>query len=361
VSFLRVARLFRLGRILRSFRMVKFLRSIRSMMISITGSIMHLVSAMLIMCMFMFVVALILMQGVAGDIQYFAVELNTDSRLLQSVFSDASGHSKIEEIMDLYGGIDRTMMTLFLTVSGGLEWSKAAEPVARLGTFYGFVWTCYIAFMVFGMLNVLTGIFVDTAMAAMNNDRDNMIADHVEEKNALISTISKVFESSDKDGSGMLTEEELAELLRNNEVMVYLNAIGIDSTEAQGLFQLLDDDASGTVSIDEFVTGFLRIKGGAKAVDMLSLMYENRKVSKKLNKIFKKTEDLQKALAIVNHRVTAQAVVDSSRSPRDQARGPGTQLLESIQAFGLNEMSLASRMLTFAHDEPNAATPQVVK
>jgi len=68
--------------------------------------------------------------------------------------------------------------------------------------------------------------------------------------------------------------------LQDPQLVTYFHAIGLDTTEAMGLFQLLDEDGSGTVSIDEFVTGFLRLKGTAKAVDMVTLMYENRKISK---------------------------------------------------------------------------------
>jgi len=282
VNFLRVVRLFRLGRILRAFRMIKFMRNFRSMMIAISGSILHLLSALLVMCLFIFVIALVIMQCVASDIYEVA----------------AIG---VEEIDTFYGGIATTMMTLFLTVSGGLEWQIAKEPVAKMGAYYDVIWTGYIAFMVFGLLNVLTGIFVDTAMSAMNNDRDNMIQSQLEERKALISTICRVFQNADTNDSGLLSENEIEVLLQDQELIAYLNAIGIDSTEAKGLFQLLDDDQSGSVSIDEFVTGFLRLKGGAKVLDAVTLLHENRKISRKLTKIFLETKALQETLSLQHH------------------------------------------------------------
>lgn len=291
-------------------------------------------------------------------------------------------------------------MTLFLTVSGGLEWSQAAGPVAKLGLSYALIWIGYIAFMVFGMLNVLTGIFVETAMDAMNNDRDNMIQSQIEERESLISTISNVFRSTDTDGSGMLSEEEMELLLQDGELRAYLEAIGIDSTEAKGFFQLLDDDASGTVSIDEFVTGFLRLKGGAKAVDMVSLMYENRKISKKLTKICEETRILRRALACLQQNARPPVLVvsprhlggrqnkesppgqnkesppavmtapdevvvspdqldggrqnnESSRKNEHETSEPGRQLMENIAAFGINDFSLASRIFDRAVDGPD--------
>merc|ERR1719195_342799 len=184
------------------------------------------------------------------------------------------------------------MMTLFMTISGGLEWSAVAHPMVELGWVYGVLWTCYTTFMIFGMLNVLTGIFVDAAFQAMNSDRDNIIQTQLEERHSLINKIRETFKTFDADNSGQVTIDEFKALLENPEMVAYLSAIGIDPSEAQGLFKLLDDDGSGSVSIDEFITGFLRLKGGAKAVDMVTLLYENRKMSKKLNRIFSEAKSV---------------------------------------------------------------------
>jgi len=200
-------------------------------------------------------------------------------------------------------------MTLFLTISGGLEWSKAAGPLVKLGAFYGVIWTAYVAFMMFGMLNVLTGIFVEQAMAAMVNDKDNMIQTALEERESLIQTIRNVFKDSDIDGSGYVTQQEMDVLLENPELQAYIKAIGIDSTEAKGLFVLLDDDASGTVCIDEFVTGFLRLKGGAKAVDMVTLMFENRKIFKKLNKVVQEVRMVNEAVDAMHQEYSSLRLI----------------------------------------------------
>jgi len=311
-SFLRVtriARLFRMGKILRIFRIVRFMRAVRNMLVSISGSVLHLFSALTVMCIFMFVTSLVLMQGVASDISKVPPEPPSGARVLASLFDNAAEQTRIQEIATLYGNLPRSMMTLFLTISGGLEWSKAAGPLVKLGAFYGVIWTAYVAFMVFGMLNVLTGIFVEQAMAAMVNDKDNMIQTALEERESLIQTIRNVFKDSDIDGSGYVTQQEMDVLLENPELQAYIKAIGIDSTEAKGLFVLLDDDASGTVCIDEFVTGFLRLKGGAKAVDMVTLMFENRKIFKKLNKVVQEVRMVNEAVDAMHQEYSSLRLI----------------------------------------------------
>jgi len=318
VGFLRVARLLRLARMLRAFRVFKFFRGIRSMLISLSGSMMHLFSAMLVMSLFMYTVALIFMQSIAsetepgGMLEGIADVSSANPRDLTIFNAMEEGNTLVQNVYMLYGGVGRTMMTLFMTITGGLEWKRAAWPVAELGWVYAALWTCYITFMVFGMLNVLTGIFVDAAFQVMMGDRDNIIQTQMEERHSLINKIRRIFHDSDTDDSGLVTMDEFRSLLKNPEMVAYLNAIGIDSSEAHGLFRLLDYDNSGEVSVDEFVTGFLRLKGGAKAVDMVTLLFENRKLSSKLNRIF----DEARCANININNLMGGVIDDCPRGPR---------------------------------------------
>merc|ERR1712032_1073255 len=96
----------------------------------------------------------------------------------------------------------------------------------------------------------------------------------------------------DKDGSGDVSSNEFMKMLDDENMRVYLNSLGIQASEAQGLFDLLDCDDSGSVSIDEFITGCLRLKGEARSVDVATLMYENKKLVKKFNKVERMVDSL---------------------------------------------------------------------
>merc|ERR1719362_1034366 len=130
----------------------------------------------------MFVASIIIMQGIISDIHNLPVQPSSGSQSWTHMFGFSSEQNDIEEIAAFYGDLPKTMMTLFLTASGGLEWRLSAGALVKLGWYYAFIWTAYIAFTVFGLLNVLTGIFCETAMSAMNNDRDNIIQAHLEER-----------------------------------------------------------------------------------------------------------------------------------------------------------------------------------
>jgi len=289
VVFLRVLRLLRIARILRAFRVVKFLRGIRNMLISMSGSFISLMSAILIMGIFVYVVSLIMMQGVAYELGV-AAGVEGGRRLesghdLDSAFFWTGGLAETEQLALFYGSIQRTMLTLFMSVTGGIDWRVAAYPLARLGMWYSVLWVGYIAFMVLGVLNILTGIFVDAAMQSMNGDRDNVVATRIEENQSLIKGINALFKATDKDGSGFLSEEEFEMLLEDVEMVAYLDAMGIDISEVKYLWRLLDADHSGQISINECVAGFLRMKGPARAIDIVELLHENQTLMKQITAV----------------------------------------------------------------------------
>merc|ERR1719442_372839 len=54
--------------------------------------------------------------------------------------------------------------------------------------------------------------------------------------------------------------------------------MGLQATTAMHLFRLLDLDNSNTITSSEFVMGCIRLQGGAKNVDVATLMYENKRM-----------------------------------------------------------------------------------
>merc|ERR1711918_187909 len=50
--------------------------------------------------------------------------------------------------------------------------------------------------------------------------------------------------------------------------------LDLTTHEAEALFDLLDFDKSGTIDADQFIMGCIRIHGGAKAIDLVTLMSE---------------------------------------------------------------------------------------
>merc|ERR1712061_203548 len=117
-----------------------------------------------------------------------------------------------------------------------------------------------------------------------------MMQEKQDEERKLYTDLEAMFGDADQDHSGMVTTEELEHLLENPRSRATFRNLGIHVSEARGLFTLLDADSSGAVDICELINGCTRVSGQARSVDVVTLLFENRKVLMKL-------EDLRKQFA----------------------------------------------------------------
>merc|ERR1712176_1600753 len=83
-----------------------------------------------------------------------------------------------------------------------------------------------------------------------------------------------------------LSWEEFRTHLQNDKVKAYFQALELDVSQAHSLFRLLDVDGSHEVGLEEFLEGCLRLKGGARSIDVNMIMYENKLMIAKFNECF---------------------------------------------------------------------------
>ena len=99
------------------------------------------------------------------------------------------------------------------------------------------------------------------------------------------------FFESDINGDGTITIEEFQTHLKDPKVRAHLASVGLAVHEALGLFKLLDVDHSGGIAIEEFVVGCMRLKGGAKSIDLATLMYENKRMVERFTSFDQNTRE----------------------------------------------------------------------
>jgi len=282
---------------MRFLRVVRFLHSVRKMVLSVVGSLTSLFWAMFFMFFVTFLASIIFMQGIethldstlagipAGVLRTCTSgSLPWEGRVPATndlpIFWVDLEDSLTVQIQKLYGSVVVTMMTLFGAISGGSEWAVVADPVRRISPIFMVLWVFFMCIMIFGVLNILTGLFVDAAMNAAKSDHTAFIREALADEMSITSTLRQSFAKSDTDGSGTLTQDEFDALLGDEEVCAMLDHVGLQVHEASGLFRLLDDDKSGRISVDEFIGGCIRLKGGAKEVDIITVIYLIKRMAK---------------------------------------------------------------------------------
>merc|ERR1712217_972070 len=117
-----------------------------------------------------------------------------------------------------------------------------------------------------------------------------MVMNKLKEKEHFASKLREFFAAADTSGDGVLSLDELQEMLNDPEVVEWLKILELEIYEVMSLFELLDNDENGTVSYEEFVRGAMRLKGNARAIDSILIMHEQHKAYREINIIKAKIE-----------------------------------------------------------------------
>lgn len=117
---------------------------------------------------------------------------------------------------------------------------------------------------------------------------ENRTANYVQQINA-------VFDEMDSDGDGTITLAELHVALNNEKIVQKLAVLGIGLHEMTGLFTLMDD-GDDEISFAEFLSGTMRLKNASKGVDLVTLLYENKKLLSRILCIGSRLDSLREYL-----------------------------------------------------------------
>merc|ERR1719506_379272 len=82
-----------------------------------------------------------------------------------------------------------------------------------------------------------------------------------------------------------ITREIFAKLCQHPEFTELLCDLDIAEGEHADLFDTLDADGSGTLDVDEFVTGIGKLRGEARKSDMVSVLLKTRHITQILTEV----------------------------------------------------------------------------
>lgn len=259
ISFIRVLRVVRVIRVARIIRVLRFFRELRRMVCAIGACLASLTWAFLLLLLIMYIFAVFFVQGAASQLK------------------DTPETALADELREWYPSLLGTMFSLLLCISGGNDWWAICGSLVQVGEIYRFAFTFYIVFVVFGVLNVLTGVFLESATEFM--DIDLVIQAQMMRDDSFLTDMTEFFSKFSMPQSQrtrihageqmeLINWERFQECMQEPEVRAYLSSQQLESHDAYQLFKLLDHDDQGTVSISEFITGCLRLKGEARNLDM---------------------------------------------------------------------------------------------
>jgi len=203
------------------------------------------------------------------------------------------GLAETEGLNEGFGSLARSFFSMFMSVTGGKNWIFVITPLFQLSPPWLFtgLFLLYISITFFGVLNILTSVFVESAIQSTANQRELLVQERQNMKESYIQHIREIFSIIDTDGSGEISLPEIQELFADDTLHEFLEALEVNASDARALFTLIDTDCSGLISMDEFCNGCLKLKGEAKSFDVNCLIYENQRYIAKTIALMERLEE----------------------------------------------------------------------
>ncbi|CAK0822118.1 unnamed protein product [Prorocentrum cordatum] len=231
-------------------------------------------------------------------------------------------------------GLAFTGEALDHSISGGVSWREPAVALQGISVLPTSLFTVYIAFVYFAVLNV-TGVFCSSAVETTQRNPDLVAKSIIDNRRACTEKLQQLFGAIDDDASGLITIDEL-ELISEDDLMkAYFQALQIDFRDAYTLFKLIDASNDGAIKLDDlqgfalFRQGCEKLKGNATSMEMAEISYDMRRLA---------TQAMREDIAFFVAQVSAMLVaLDSNgrcRNEMDDMLKPSAEKLLRAPAGG---------------------------
>jgi hypothetical protein len=172
----------------------------------------------------------------------------------EGYYSDCSHcHHAFKDIMS-------ANLTLFGIVSGG-DWVELWRPAIERHPWTAAIIVCIIFTMVFGMLNLITAVIVDTAARAREADVMHMAKHKEFERQEAWEYFANLCLILDENHDGEISLQELQKGIREiPELSAQLSVLGVDDDDLQLVFDVLDSNQDGKITHTEFIRQLYKIQ-----------------------------------------------------------------------------------------------------
>eukprot|EP00812_Abedinium_dasypus_P009901 NODE_3557_length_769_cov_316.801120.p2 GENE.NODE_3557_length_769_cov_316.801120~~NODE_3557_length_769_cov_316.801120.p2 ORF type:complete len:113 (+),score=49.18 NODE_3557_length_769_cov_316.801120:35-340(+) len=99
----------------------------------------------------------------------------------------------------------QTLYTLHISITGGIDWSDVSDTLFRISLPVAIAFMFYVVFALLCVLNVVTGIFVESATASVQNDAEHQMVEGVWAQTKTRQVMSDVFQEMDERGDGKVS------------------------------------------------------------------------------------------------------------------------------------------------------------
>jgi len=321
---LRLLRVLRVMRLARYFAKWPQFRQLRILVASIGESLKVMVWLVLLAFSIIYIFSLILTEGV-----WPSCHVETDGQ---------------ELLCHRFGTLASSMMTLFQILYNGLLWGILWDAMEHWDWFFLVSFLMYVSFSMIILGNMMASFLYSLQKKVSKKEKENLIQSEIESKEEFLQQMSAVFRDFDQNGNGAISWTEFQIALEDQRMHAFLSSLELDISDAIGLFQVLDSDGTGAIEHSEFLFGCLRLRGGAKAMDMVRVQMEQEWMHSALLQMRSTLHDLHR-IATLEGRKT---VSSDSNLRMDHAFSDGSENEQSewgVTSFAIPRLIDSSPML----------------
>jgi len=264
---LRMLRLLRLLRLNRVFCMVPRLPSFLHVMSAMIGTF-----TMIFAVLFTFILASAIV----------VTEVLADANVKDQANSNAT-----RQVHQQFDNVVTSFITLFQVTTID-NWEEIASQVVEINEVTSLWWrlffVVFIAFAAWTMISTLTAVASDTMLAATTDKKESQLKELESKQKLFVDFLRNTFYEADADGNGLLDKAEFQQMIGMDVVLRRMRDLGVNMSqeELENVFDTLDIDQSGELSIDEFVTGLSYFQEGLSTKHVVNIDYSLRRITHRI-------------------------------------------------------------------------------
>jgi hypothetical protein len=266
---LRLARLTKMMRLVRLTRTVEFADTLNLITVALRHSLSATVWSLCLLGLISMLLALCMNYGTKAYVE--DPDIDEERRI---------------EIFIYFGTFWRSLLSMVEVTVG--NW----VPIARMLQEYMSGWLAVVAviyrlLMEVAVLKVVAGVFLHETFRVTKSDSELMIRGAMREEKIFKEKIADLFAEVDTNHDGTLSKDEFLHLFSNDRAGLYLRALGLEYTDSEGLWQLVQSELPKNSQKEEIDTHDLekvlkRIRGTSRSLDVVMALQRIERMSQVL-------------------------------------------------------------------------------
>jgi hypothetical protein len=258
-------RLVKLTKVLRVVRALTLFTQLRILLVSVSSSVGALFWSIIFMTVVQMICSILMTQLLAKTI----------------LDSDVPMEVRLH-CYEYFGSFLRSMLTMFEISLAPGAWSTVGRIlIFQVDQSFSWFFLAYGWIVTFAVTRVIGALFLKQTLQAADSDPEAAMVERERKRVREKKQLKSVFTEADSDMSGSVGLDEFKAALKKPEVRTVLSMMEVDLADAELLFYILDN-GDGTMDLEEFTAGVLRIRGPAKSVDTVALLAFQGRIQKRL-------------------------------------------------------------------------------